>query len=142
MARILVVGSDFSETQARALILEFAGHQCATASSVGEAVELLKADRSFAAILADQKLRGREAAEILRNLRIASNLKPALMVLATNADTPIQADEVLAIPCLPQEFDRALQTTLARFQARRRLFSARSRKPAGSLSGKKRAKCA
>jgi len=115
MANILVAGSNFSETQARALLLEFLGHHCETAASLGEAVELLKDGRAELLISEEYDPCGSRSAETIDSLKRTSR-EVAWMVLARepvrDSNRDAEADEVLAIPCtldgLLLGIDRAL----------------------------------
>ena len=95
MAKILVVGSDPTERSVHALVVEFAGHECALASSVEEALEILN-QGPFDLVVADCK-RGGSAGDVVRRLKAASP-DAAVLVLTESVDTVAETDAVLAGP--------------------------------------------
>jgi len=107
MAKILVAGDDPGEMRARALVMEFAGHQCATAASLQEAVKLL-GESFFDLVVTDCKLGGNSGAEIVSNLKCAAP-ETAVMALAENSETAGGADAVLTVPCSPEEFFQCIE---------------------------------
>jgi len=98
MARILIVGKQSAENDGLSLVMEFAGHKCASARSLKEAEGLIQKE-PHDLVLADSTL-GDGAEQIVRNLKaIAPGV--AVMVLTDDTDFRFGGDEVITSPYSP-----------------------------------------
>lgn len=121
MSKILLVGNDPAKREVRALVMEFGGHRCKTAASLKEAMKLLR-EESFDLAVADFKPNGSSPLQIVKILKGLFPEVP-LMILSESGDTVVKgADEVLAIPCSPENLLQHIKQMLSRsaIPARRR----------------------
>ena len=121
MPKILLVGNDPTARDVRALVIEFGGHRCKTAASLKEAMKLLRGE-SFDLAVTHFKPNGSSPAQIVKSLKGAFPEVP-LMVLSESGDTVVKgADEVLAIPCSPENLLQRIERMLSQpaIPARRR----------------------
>ena len=98
MARILVVGKQSAERDGLSLVMEFAGHQCASAKSLKEAAGFIQRE-PYDLVLADSTL-GDSAEQIVRSLK-ATSPRLAVMVLSDDADFRFGGDDVITSPYSP-----------------------------------------
>ncbi len=121
MSKILLVGNNPAEREVRALVMEFGGHRCKTVASLKEAMKLLR-EESFDLAVTDFKPNGSSPAQVVKILKGAFPEVP-LMVLSESGKTVVkEADEVLAIPCSPENLLQHIDQILNRsaIPARRR----------------------
>lgn len=112
MPKILLVGNDPAERDVRALVIEFGGHRCKTAASLKEAMKLLRGE-SFDLAVTHFKPNGSSPAQIVKSLKSAFPEVP-LMVLSESGDTVVKgADEVLVIPCSPENLLQRIERMLS-----------------------------
>lgn len=112
MARILVVGSDPADREVLAFIAELRGHTCATAGSLQEGVNLLQKGL-FDLAVTELTLDGASPAEIVNLLkRVSPDM--AVIALAEKGETAAPADDVLAVPCSPEELTRRIERVLGK----------------------------
>lgn len=93
MGKLLIVGNQSNERDSLALVLEFAGHECETASSVEEAGTILRKGK-WQMVLADSPLDGRSPEETVRALRGVSSKAPVMFL--TEEVEPRKSEEVLS----------------------------------------------
>jgi tetratricopeptide (TPR) repeat protein len=93
MGKLLIVGNASVERDSLALVLEFAGHECATADTVEEAGTILKKGK-WQLVLADSGLDGRSPEETVRTLRRVSPNAPVMFL--TEEVEPRKSEEVLS----------------------------------------------
>jgi len=91
MASILVIGYEKEERDGLARGLEFAGHRCATADSLGGAVIRMQKE-SYDVVLADCLLDDGNSDRIVQTLKSAS---PSVTVMILSEDAPRRDEEVL-----------------------------------------------
>ena len=112
MPKILLVGNNPAEREVRALVMEFGGHRCKTAASLKEAMKLLR-EESVDLAVTDFKPNGSSPAQIVKSLKGAFPEVP-LMVLSESGDTVVKgADEVLVIPCSPENLLQRIERMLS-----------------------------
>jgi len=99
MASILVLGNHPEERDGLALVLEFAGHHCATVGSYSEAKNLLRQE-AYDLVLADSLLGENSSEQIVRKLKNASP-GVAVLVLTEDADRGDAGDEAITFPYSP-----------------------------------------
>jgi tetratricopeptide (TPR) repeat protein len=92
MGKLVIVGNPSKERDSLALILEFAGHECATASSVKEAASILQKGK-WQLVLADSALDGRSQEATVQALRGVSPKAPVMFL--TEEVEPRKSDEVV-----------------------------------------------
>ena len=93
MGKLLIVGAQSNERDSLALILEFAGHECATAGTVEEAGTILRKGK-WQMVLADSPLDGNSPEETVRALRRVSPKAPVMFL--TEEVEPRKSEEVLS----------------------------------------------
>ena len=91
MAKILVIGKHPAERDGLALVMEFAGHRCATAGSFPEAKDLFRQE-AYDLVLADSPLGENSSEQIVRHLKSVSP-GVAVLVLTEDADRGYADDE-------------------------------------------------
>lgn len=101
MAKLLIVGKQSNERDELALVLEFAGHQCATASSLQEVATMAKKE-AYQLVLADSSVGKGSAEETVRALRGVAPRVPVLF-LTEEVDPRSSAGEVVTTPTPPGE---------------------------------------
>jgi CheY-like chemotaxis protein len=98
MAKVLVVGKPQAERDGLVLVLEFAGHECATADSTQEAAKLIP-QKSFDLVLADTTLGVSNPSEFVRSIKqLSSGL--SVMVLTDDAQ-PTRSESAITHPYSP-----------------------------------------
>src|SRR3970282_1578216 len=100
MAKILIVGKKSVERDGLALVMEFAGHQCAEADSLQDAVKSLQKE-AFDLVLADATLGGNDSEQIGKRLRIVSP-RVAVMVFSDEV-APASEDEAVTLAYSPTQ---------------------------------------
>src|SRR6266478_641066 len=130
MARILMVGSDGTDREVRALIVEFGGHNCATAASLEEAVNLLQKGM-FDLVVTELKLSGNSPEQVIKRMKVSPEM--AVIVLTESGETVESADAVLPIPCSHEDLVRRIEHVLgkligsrAKYRREKRQFSRHS----------------
>jgi len=98
MGKLLIVGNPSKERDSLALVLEFAGHECATASSIEEA-EATQRKGKYQLVLADSPLDGRSPEETVQALRAVVPKAP-VMFLTEEVEPRSKSDEVVSGPQL------------------------------------------
>ena len=99
-----MAGKELPETVARALVIEFAGYHCATASTLEEAAQLLK-EELFDVVVADENLCDRGQKHIVRVLKRAGR---GIAVIVLSADNG-SSQEGLSLPCSPQDLSECVE---------------------------------
>jgi len=93
MGKLLIVGNPSTERDSLALVLEFAGHECATAGTVEEAETILRKGK-WQLVLAESPLDGRSPEETVRALRRVSPKAPVMFL--TEEVEPRKFEEVVS----------------------------------------------
>lgn len=110
MGNILVVSGDPIEREARALVIELTGHECATAASLEQAVSLLRKN-PFDLVITDSDLPDADCDQIVRRLKSACP-SVAVMALCESPETIRGADARVDIPCSPKELQEGIDQVL------------------------------
>jgi DNA-binding response OmpR family regulator len=114
MGNILIVAVDSNERNGLALVIELGGHDCATASSLHVALDLLK-QGGFDLVVTEAKLEGIETERIARNLKDASPLVKVMMLSEGSVDEVIPGvDFFTVIPCSPKKLQDAIRSAIRR----------------------------
>lgn len=80
MGKLLIVGTPSRERDSLALVLEFAGHECATVSTIEEAETTIRKG-NYQLVLAESPLEGRSPEETVRALRAVSAKTPVMFLM-------------------------------------------------------------
>jgi len=112
MARILVLAGDTTARDTRAFVMELAGYRCETASSLEEALLLLR-KHSFDLIVMDSELADDGHNDIVRGLKRASPRAAVIFLARNRSRVPGEADKVVDIPCHLQGLFRSIKAVLA-----------------------------
>jgi len=96
MGRLLIVGNPSQERNGLALILEFAGHQCAIADTLEEAGALVQKE-DYNLVLADSLPGGFSVEETVRALRRVAP-RASVMFLTEEVEPRSKSDEVVSGP--------------------------------------------
>jgi DNA-binding response OmpR family regulator len=99
MAKILVIGSNPMERDFLALMTEFGGHCCATASFLEEAVGLLRND-PVELVITGTNLLDADLAYVVKTLK-QTDPNVAVMILSDSGEILKGADAGLTIPYSP-----------------------------------------
>ncbi|MBI4460160.1 MAG: tetratricopeptide repeat protein [Acidobacteria bacterium] len=98
MGRILILGTEEAERDGLALVMEFAGHSCATAGSLQEAVDLI-GKGSYDLVLVDSTMGDNGSDQIVRAIK---NVSPAMAVIVITEEAEFGPDaEVITLPYSP-----------------------------------------
>ena len=93
MGKLLIVGNPSNERDSLALVLEFAGHECAMASTLAEA-ETTQRKGKYQLVLADSGIEGRSPEETIKALRAVMPKTPVMFL--TEEVEVRKAEEVLS----------------------------------------------
>jgi len=93
MGKLLIVGNPTMERDSLALVLEFAGHECATASSLEEAATTQQKGK-YQLVLVDSGLEGSSPEETVRALRTITPKAPVMFL--TEEVEARKSDEVVS----------------------------------------------
>jgi DNA-binding response OmpR family regulator len=96
MGKLLIVGNPSKERDSLALVLEFAGHECATAGTLEEAGAYARRGK-YQLVLADSPLEGRSPEETVQALRAVAPKAP-VMFLTEEVEPRSKSDEVVSGP--------------------------------------------
>ena len=111
MAKILVFSGDSSaESDALGLVMEFGGHRCTSAHSLEGVLTSLQQD-SFDLVVLNLELNDGVLKGIVKLLKEACP-RIAVIILSERGDIATEADEVLAIPCTPEQLFHRIQRSL------------------------------
>jgi len=114
MAEILIIGSQQAEREGLALVMEFAGHRCATAGSLREAANLLKKG-SFELVLTDTVV-GDDTSDHIAQALKAISATVSVVTLSEEAE-PLGGDEVITLPFSPVHNLAPQMSTVGRREA-------------------------
>lgn len=113
MARILVFSKDAREANTRALLFEFAGHRCETATCLDEAMELLCED-SFDLLITEAGLAYHDGNRIVKKMKTASPGLAVMILSKKGGIIPEDADDLLTVPCSAERLLRRIEDLLER----------------------------
>jgi CheY-like chemotaxis protein len=95
MAKVLIVGKNSKETDGLALVMQFAGHQCAVAESMQATLTFLQHE-TFDLVLTDPTLDKNESEKLLKRLKTISP-SMGVMVISDEMGSPLGADEAITL---------------------------------------------